>query len=202
MMAKGSHATAAVTPSVGVTVYAVVNGTGEVAGSDVTEDDGSYFIEGLPAGTYDIVVDKEGYSPTSTLSVTVDASNNYSVTDGSVIVTPDGVTSVDDGSTRLLPAKYQLEQNYPNPFNPTTEIRFDLPQTSNVSLKIYNLIGQEVAILTNTVFNAGSYQIQWNGVDDHGSAVGSGIYFVKLVASSTDGTSEAFSQVRKMILLK
>jgi flagellar hook assembly protein FlgD len=88
-----------------------------------------------------------------------------------------------------LPRAYTLMQNYPNPFNSTTTIRYDLPKSANVSLKIYNILGQLVATLVDGRKEAGHYQITWNA----NSA--SGIYFYRLYA-------EQFVQTKKMILLK
>ena len=100
-----------------------------------------------------------------------------------------------------LPAQYRLEQNFPNPFNPSTTIRFALPKASSVSLRIYNIIGQLVATVSNTTLDAGTYSMKWNGTDDAGKQLGSGIYFAKLTASSTDGKSN-FVQTRKLLLMK
>ena len=89
-----------------------------------------------------------------------------------------------------LPNDFKLEQNYPNPFNPSTTISFSLPAESNVSLKIFNVIGQEVATLMNENLSAGSYSFQWNAQD-----LTSGVYFYSL-------SSDKFNEIRKMILLK
>ncbi len=89
-----------------------------------------------------------------------------------------------------LPKEFALMQNYPNPFNPATQINFELPVKSEVSLKIYNLLGQEVATLVNEEKAAGRYSADWNA-----SALASGVYFYKLEAGS-------FVQTKKMILMK
>ena len=89
-----------------------------------------------------------------------------------------------------VPALFRLYQNYPNPFNPSTVLAFDMPKEGFASLKIYNSIGQEVAVLIDGIVKAGSYQKVFNA-----SALPSGIYFYKFV---TDG----FSDVRKMSLIK
>ena len=88
-----------------------------------------------------------------------------------------------------IPEAYTLMQNYPNPFNPTTTIRYDLPKSANVSLKIYNILGQLVATLVDERKEAGHYQVRWN------ANVASGIYFYRLHA-------EEFVQTKKMILLR
>ncbi len=90
-----------------------------------------------------------------------------------------------------IPAAFSLEQNYPNPFNPTTKIRFDIAKTSNVTLKVYNISGQEVAIiLDNENVTHGTKEIEFNGTN-----LASGVYFYTL--STGD-----FSATKKMILIK
>jgi hypothetical protein len=85
---------------------------------------------------------------------------------------------------------YKLSQNFPNPFNPATKINFALPKSGLVTLKVYNLIGQEVAALVNEVKNAGTYSVDFNG-----SNLSSGIYFYKISVND-------FNEVKKMMLIK
>jgi len=113
--------------------------------------------------------------------------------DASFSITPlVGVEPVDIG----IPEDFSLFQNYPNPFNPATTIRYSLPTQSQVRLRVYNSIGENIADLINANQNAGSYEISW----DSGN-VASGIYFYSVEAIPSDGT-EIFRSVRKMILLK
>ena len=95
-----------------------------------------------------------------------------------------------------LPTQYALAQNYPNPFNPTTEIRYSLPADSRVSVKIFNLLGEEVASLIDAEQPAGVRSVRWN------ASVPSGIYFCRMEATSLDGARTSFHEVRKMMLLK
>jgi len=88
------------------------------------------------------------------------------------------------------PVEYKLHQNYPNPFNPTTTIKFDLPKASFVSLKVYNVLGQEVATLVNEKRETGSYEVKFNA-----STLSSGIYFYRLCA-------ETYAETKKLILVK
>ncbi|MBI1806058.1 MAG: carboxypeptidase regulatory-like domain-containing protein [Ignavibacteria bacterium] len=192
---------AQVSPAEGVTVYAISNTTNQVVGYDVSESDGSYSIENLPAGTYNIVVDKEGYGSSSPPTYTVDQNNNYEVNNSSIIITPETPLSVGENG-QAVPRQFRLDQNYPNPFNPSTQVRYDVAKVSLVSMKIYNLIGQEVAVLVNNTVEPGTYTVRWNGRDGNGRLVGSGIYFVKFLATPTDGYSSSYSQVRKMIMMK
>ncbi len=98
------------------------------------------------------------------------------------------LTSVQDGVGS--PDKYSLDQNYPNPFNPSTHITFSLSSASNVSLKVYNLLGQEVSTLASGLYGAGTHVVTFNGTN-----LASGVYFYKIQAG-------AFNSVKKMILTK
>ncbi len=89
-----------------------------------------------------------------------------------------------------IPTVFSLAQNYPNPFNPTTTIRYSIPNSSNVSMKIYNILGQEVATLVNQHQIAGNYTVTFDA-----SRLASGVYFYRLNAGS-------FTAVKKMLLLK
>lgn len=92
--------------------------------------------------------------------------------------------------------EFNLEQNYPNPFNPGTTIRYSVPIHSQVTVKIYNSIGEQIAEIVNLVQNAGTYRVDWVAEN-----VASGIYFYSMSAVPTDG-SEIYYSVKKMILLK
>ncbi|MCK4572981.1 MAG: T9SS type A sorting domain-containing protein, partial [candidate division Zixibacteria bacterium] len=92
-------------------------------------------------------------------------------------------------TAKLVPTAYSLSQNYPNPFNPTTNIAFDLPQTSDYSLRVFNVTGQKVAEFAGSS-EAGTVVIEWDAQDQ-----ASGIYFYKLAAGN-------FTATKKMVLLK
>ena len=94
-----------------------------------------------------------------------------------------------------LPEVYALHQNYPNPFNPTTTIRYDLPEDSNIRISIYNLLGQEVKLLTNKFEAAGYRTMRWHGKDNFNQDVSAGIYFLLMETNN-------FTSTRKLILLK
>jgi len=95
-----------------------------------------------------------------------------------------------------LPSEYNLLQNYPNPFNPATKIQYSIPKGSDVKITIFNLQGEEIKKLVNNQFQkAGSYEAVWNGVNNFGSKVSSGVYFYKIEANN-------FIQTRRMVLLK
>jgi len=107
----------------------------------------------------------------------------------------DIIVSVEDDLT--IPASFKLEQNYPNPFNPTTIIRFGVPERSNVVLKIYDILGSEVATLVNEEMDAGWYERSFNAI-----GLSSGIYFYQLKATPIGGQAGEFIETKKMILMK
>ncbi len=101
----------------------------------------------------------------------------------------------DPAAGSALPTVFALDQNYPNPFNPTTVINYQLPAQRAVTFTVYNAIGQEVVTLVNEVQPAGNYSVMWDGKNQAGYAVSTGVYIYKLQAGS-------FVDIRKMMLLK
>jgi len=99
-----------------------------------------------------------------------------------------------DGDLWNIPTEFALHQNYPNPFNPSTTIKYDLPKQADVSVKIYNVLGQEVATLVDENQTAGYYSIQWNGSSRSGYA-SSGVYFCTIKAGT-------YNRTIKMLLVK
>jgi hypothetical protein len=99
-----------------------------------------------------------------------------------------GIPSISAG----VPQGFSLDQNYPNPFNPSTTIKYNIPEKGNVSLKIYDVIGREVASLVDQIQEAGNYEILFNA-----SSLSSGVYYYKIFA-----VSNGFSETKSMILLK
>jgi protocatechuate 3,4-dioxygenase beta subunit len=171
----------------GALVYAYRNG--EVAGYAVTDDGGKFAIEGLAPGKYSVIVDKLGFSETSSQSATVSYSISGNPVDATVDFSIDETTDVTQTSIQQ-PIQFMLEQNYPNPFNPSTTINYSLNQSGIVTLKVYNLLGQEVYTLIDGFQNAGSYRATFNA-----QGLSSGIYFYRLKGQNT-------IQTRKMILLR
>ena len=111
------------------------------------------------------------------------------------------LTGVGDPVSSGIPETFVLAQNYPNPFNPTTTVRYSLPTESFVSLKVYNVLGQEVVTLKEEAQAAGTFNVVWNGRNNVGSQVASGMYLYRLEARPVDG-SQPFTSLKKMILLK
>jgi hypothetical protein len=95
----------------------------------------------------------------------------------------------------LAPATYRLSQNYPNPFNPTTSINYSLPVSGKTIVKVYNLLGMEIVTLVNSYQSPGDYRIQWNGIDNDGKLVSSGVYLYRIDSGSYQNT-------RKMVFVK
>ncbi len=101
----------------------------------------------------------------------------------------------DDDSQLGLPREFELSPNYPNPFNPETNIRFALPNTAEVKLEIYNLLGQRVRLLVSGLYNSGVHTARWDGKDDAGRSLGSGVYFYRIEAGQ-------FNKTQRMVMMK
>ena len=95
----------------------------------------------------------------------------------------------------IEPEQYSINNIYPNPFNPSTTISFSLLIRSQVELSVYNILGNKIATLENEIFDRGLHHKIWNGKDNNGVNVGSGVYFCKM-------KSENFQQVKKLTILK
>ena len=108
------------------------------------------------------------------------------------------VSAIEEEIHTQSPTQYKLLQNYPNPFNPKTTIKFSLPKAGHVSLKVFNVLGEEVADLLNTEMTAGFQKVNFNA-----SALSSGIYFYRIsVSNPSAGTGQNFVAIKKMMLLK
>jgi hypothetical protein len=105
------------------------------------------------------------------------------------------VKIVQTGKASALPKQYSLSQNYPNPFNPSTEIRFALPKSCEVRVEVLNVLGQTIRTLASGLQTAGIHFVTWDGTDEKGNSVSSGVYFYRVV-------SDEFTTSRKMLLLK
>ncbi len=101
-----------------------------------------------------------------------------------------------------IPSSFSVSQNYPNPFNPSTTILYELPAISKVTIKIYNILGQEVRTLVNQIQTAGQQVAIWDSRNSSGVAVSTGVYFYRIEASPISGKGNSFSEVKKMLLLK
>jgi hypothetical protein len=111
-------------------------------------------------------------------------------TDSSRYSTIDPIITGVEGNISAVPTEYQMYQNYPNPFNPVTNIKFDVPKSGLIKIKIFDLTGKLVDVLVNGEMKAGSYEVKWNGTN-----YASGIYFYKF--ESVD-----YTKVERMVLIK
>ena len=105
------------------------------------------------------------------------------------------VSRKNSSEVKVIPGEFALHQNFPNPFNPSTEIRFDLPAEGKVELAIYNLMGQNIRTLYTDNMTPGYHAIIWNGTNDMGSQVATGMYFYSIQTSE-------FQATKKMLFLK
>jgi hypothetical protein len=122
------------------------------------------------------------------------AHDSYPAAGSCVLLSGENLTGL-HGNGRIVPTSLTLFQNYPNPFNPTTTIRYELPEQSKVRLSIFDVRGQEVRTLRETEQATGHYEVQWNGLNQSGNPVSTGVYFARLGAGE-------FSQTIKMLYLK
>jgi hypothetical protein len=104
-------------------------------------------------------------------------------------------TAIEDEDRFALPINFELLQNYPNPFNPTTEIRFAVPKAQKINLIIYNILGQKVKTLIDDKVEAGYHNVRWNGTNNLGYKVSSGVYLYRL-------ETEQETKVKKMVLVR
>ena len=124
----------------------------------------------------------------SPVKILIDLGNDGTIDDS--IFVDNQTVGIDNGITQRMPSQYHLLQNYPNPFNPVTTITFDLPEETRVNLTVYNILGEQVAVLINNTMKPGRHSTGFNA-----TALPSGIYFYRV-------STEKFSAVKKMILIK
>jgi hypothetical protein len=134
---------------------------------------------------------------TGSYTGTSGSAGNFSI----LRIAAEDTTSVTVGGDPEIPVSFALSQNYPNPFNPATTIRYALPYESVVSLRIYNILGQEVATLIDEVRSAGYHTIVWNGRNQYGTQAATGVYFYRIEARPTDA-SAPYTSIKKMMLIK
>lgn len=126
--------------------------------------------------------------PTVVYDSTVQLTYNATSTPGYTTLDP-VITGV-QGYTTELPKEFQLYQNYPNPFNPVTSIKFDIPKSSFVKIKMYDMLGKEISELVNMDMEPGRYEVNWDGTN-----FASGVYFYRI-------ETKDFTKVMKMVLIK
>ncbi len=157
-----------------------------------TNSSGYYEFENVLTGNYHLGVYKSGYSSDPTMRF-FDLLYGAQQTGQDFVLSPG--TGVADEETILQPATIRLSQNFPNPFNPVTSIKFDLPVASKVEVAVFNAVGQKIRTLVDSHCNAGEHQVIWDGKDDRGAKVSSGLYFYQL-------KTDQYQKMMKMILTK
>ncbi len=155
----------------------------------ITGSDGSFEIVGLGIGDYTLISEKYGYTTVIKEGGLIDYSKNSFVSTVDIIM--NSSSSVTDVYENInIPTEFNLSQNYPNPFNPETNIAYQVSLPSNVQLKVYDVLGREVAILVDEFKPSGSYNVKFDG-----SSLASGIYYCKMISGN-------YLKVIKMILLR
>jgi hypothetical protein len=167
--------------------------------ADNTSADGSYKIGGLCTGDYYVVASTECYT------LWYDDQTNPQDADPVPVTMPSDHSGIDfdfpftavesEDEIAQGPTEFELHQNYPNPFNPETRIEYTLKKAGHVTVHIYNVLGGKVKTLLDQEQSAGFYQINWDGKNDKGKSVSSGLYLYKLEVNG-------FSQAKRMLLLK
>ncbi|MCD6176767.1 MAG: PQQ-binding-like beta-propeller repeat protein [Candidatus Cloacimonetes bacterium] len=173
----------------------LTGGTGNVEEVQITtggystnpDTSGLYTIE-LPPGIYDITADLEGYQSQTVENVTVDSGQATGEINFDL-----NALSGNDQNLELIDI---VLSNYPNPFNPETSINFFISENSgNIELTVYNLKGQKIKQLINDQLPVGQHSVIWNGTDENGKNVSSGVYLYKMETGN-------YSETKKMILMK
>jgi 1,4-alpha-glucan branching enzyme len=154
-------------------------------------------VSWLAAGTWYDIFDQSVYNASGTTIASFDipayTAKVYSNKTNAELLSLTGVE--EEGSLSTLPTEFTLKQNYPNPFNPSTTIEYTLPKTTSITIKVYSLLGIEIAVLKEGIESAGKYSLQWNGKTNDGMQAASGIYFISM-------ESGLFKMTRKIVLMK
>jgi photosystem II stability/assembly factor-like uncharacterized protein len=167
----------------------------EVTGSISAAGENAELDAIFPDERFEAIFSLHG-SPTA-LAKTAGVENLYLAgPPGKMYSRPVTLTGIHEPSA-VIPGKYSLSQNYPNPFNPGTMISYELPVNSHVTLAVYNLLGERIAVLADDEESPGRKSIEWMA-----GALPSGVYFYRLQAVSPGNQAESFTQVRKMMLIK
>jgi hypothetical protein len=172
-----------------------INRKGEIVGAATVADNGKFGF--MPVyGDDPTTTEREGLNIGDEFSLIVnglETAETFTWTENGARIEVKSVTS--KGGSAVIPNDYSLMQNFPNPFNPTTSISFSMPAAAQATLEIYNVLGEKVKTVFNGMANAGLNTVVWEGVDENGQTVASGIYFYRLKTT-------AFEQTRKMVLMK
>lgn len=157
----------------GATLYMKKTGDSEWYSADFSDVNGSFSLPVESYGEYNIVVTAPGYEYEDVIQVDAQTLNN----DLNIVMSP---TAVNNNPGDLTVKEYKLYNAYPNPFNPSTTIKVDLAKSGNASLIVYNVLGQVERVLYRGKLKAGSHQFIWDGMNDKGESLSSGLYFYQL----------------------
>jgi len=127
--------------------------------------------------------------------VTATANGLKSIPSDTVFATVEDPTGIDEKWGQGIPSVFDIDQNYPNPFNPATTIRYQLPKATNVYIAVYDMLGQKIRTLVDENQTSNYYTIQWDGLNESGGKVASGVYLYRIEA-------DTFIKTNKMLLLK
>ncbi len=186
-----------------VVVYAKSTTNNLLYNYGLSKDDGTYRVTNLPYGNYDLVAQKIGLPDALAKNININPNSFDTIgVDISFIIT----SIVDNTKT---PNTFELSQNYPNPFNPSTKIKYSIPSVGTslmkfVQLKIYDILGREVATLVNQNQSPGNYEVTFNASKlSHGNnGLASGVYIYQLRVSDQSSRSPLFNSSKKLVLLK
>jgi hypothetical protein len=178
---------------------------GVVMSRNSTGIGGGYFIDSTAKSSYTqftvpIQYVNPGTPDTCIVTILISGPQGSDYHVGSMMLVDDlafGTTTAVDENTGITPTQFSLQQNYPNPFNPSTTITYQIPTSSFISLKVYNVLGNEITTLVNEEKKSGSYKLTWDA-----GGITSGVYFYRLHARPTDGHSAQFVETRKLLLLR
>ncbi|KAA3597104.1 MAG: choice-of-anchor D domain-containing protein, partial [Calditrichaeota bacterium] len=148
-----------------------------------------------PNSSVDIIVDLANITATGTYNATLEIVNNAPSGNVFVNLSADILILGIEDLGNAIPTEFSLAPNYPNPFNPTTTIKFGIPEKNFTRVVVYNALGQSVKTLVNETLEASFYELKWDGTDNNGNTVASGIYFARMEAGK-------FVEIRKMTFLK
>ena len=183
----------------GVTVLVFLP-EGQAIASAQTQTTGRYELGGLPPGEYLLKASKIGFASQYNGNVgNLEDAEYLNLTVGATevdfVLPAGGETDVEQDKAASLPTSLALIGNYPNPFNPSTNIVFELPRQTRVSVDIYNISGALVRRVLENSMPAGRHTVSWDGVDQYGAQVSSGVYLVQLKAGDN-------LLVRKVLLMR
>jgi hypothetical protein len=158
----------------GITVLAKSLTNDKLYSYNFGKNDGRFYLNNLPYGSYQLVAQKVGF-PNAVSEIFTISPQNQSQNNLTIQFTLTDVEVEDN----FIPTEIKLYPNYPNPFNPTTTVSFSLPSSQIVNIKVYNLLGEEVAEISNQIFSAGLNEVNFNA-----NGLASGVYIVSLEANS------------------